>query len=104
MQFVDTILNTKIFGSEHFLLSINSYIIITTNLSTMLAHATTRGLLKTGGINTRRYALRSYSTTLATMSEEEEGKQGFDTIALHGGYTPDTEATYGLGKWLTLAA
>ena len=24
-------------------------------------------------------------------------EQGFDTIALHGGYTPDTDATYGIG-------
>eukprot|EP00545_Synedropsis_sp_CCMP1620_P005288 CAMPEP_0119030580 /NCGR_PEP_ID=MMETSP1176-20130426/41100_1 /TAXON_ID=265551 /ORGANISM="Synedropsis recta cf, Strain CCMP1620" /LENGTH=443 /DNA_ID=CAMNT_0006986951 /DNA_START=1462 /DNA_END=2793 /DNA_ORIENTATION=+ len=28
----------------------------------------------------------------------EEGEKGFDTIALHGGYTPDTEVTYGIGQ------
>jgi hypothetical protein len=31
----------------------------------------------------------------------EEGKKGFDTIALHGGYSPDTEATFGIGKSTT---
>ena len=32
-------------------------------------------------------------------SDKEENKlPGFDTIALHGGYTPDTEPVYGLGQ------
>lgn len=31
------------------------------------------------------------------MSEEKK-TPGFDTIALHGGYTPDTEPVYGLGQ------
>jgi len=31
------------------------------------------------------------------MSEDEK-QQGFDTMCLHSGYTPDTEQTYGLGQ------
>jgi hypothetical protein len=30
-----------------------------------------------------------------------EGTKGFDTIALHGGYTPDTEAVFGIGTSTT---
>jgi len=32
------------------------------------------------------------------MSENNENQSGFDTICLHGGYTPDTEQTYGIGQ------
>ena len=31
------------------------------------------------------------------MSDDETKKPGFDTIALHGGYTPDNTTSYGLG-------
>lgn len=41
------------------------------------------------------------SSRLASSDGDEALPQGFDTIALHGGYTPDTEATYGLGECLS---
>ena len=37
------------------------------------------------------------STDTTAAATAAPGK-GFDTIALHGGYTPDTSAIYGLGK------
>ncbi|CAB9501049.1 Homocysteine synthase [Seminavis robusta] len=36
---------------------------------------------------------RSFSSTLKALT----ATKGFDTIALHGGYTPDTSASYGVG-------
>lgn len=39
---------------------------------------------------------RSVARFFQTMAGE--GSKGFDTIALHGGYTPDTEAVFGVGK------
>ena len=37
-----------------------------------------------------------HNKTRAKKTDEEE-KPGFDTIALHGGYTPDTSVVYGIG-------
>ena len=31
-------------------------------------------------------------------SKDEDPAPGFDTIALHGAYEPDTDVVYGLGK------
>lgn len=38
---------------------------------------------------------RSFSKT--TLSSSSSSSQGFDTIALHGGYKPDTDTVYGVG-------
>lgn len=44
------------------------------------------------------FALGLRRLVVARSSNRALSTQGFDTIALHGGYTPDKEATYGLGK------
>ena len=42
----------------------------------------------------QKQAIRSLlSTTQVTMSQQK----GFDTIALHGAYKPDTDVAYGMG-------
>jgi hypothetical protein len=44
-------------------------------------------------LNIVRISTRSFSATMSV----DDGKKGFDTIALHGGYTPDKSAVFGLG-------
>ena len=52
------------------------------------------------GIAKRERGFDRNFTLLYTMVLE--GNEGFDTIALHGGYSPDTEAVFGIGKKETL--
>lgn len=49
-------------------------------------------------MNHRGFAVGFRRLAVSRSSSRALSTQGFDTIALHGGYTPDKEATYGLGK------
>jgi hypothetical protein len=48
-----------------------------------------------GAIGTLSSSSRAF--TSSSRLEMSSTPKGFDTIALHGGYTPDTETSYGMG-------
>jgi O-acetylhomoserine (thiol)-lyase len=65
-----------------------------------------RSLPITMTLSGRASAFRAFGTlsgssrrafTSSSRLEVTETYKGFDTIALHGGYTPDTETVYGMG-------
>ena len=72
----------------------------------------TGGLKETASLQQRLEQSVNYGRDLVQQAQQEEApiveaepeevepepvKHGFDTIALHGGYTPDTDVAYGMG-------